>query len=72
MNTKNELYEALKAKMNSQRATALATLSVYFNYPAGIGEHPQMVEEMEKLLKEIAEAEDCLETLKDNFHEYEK
>lgn len=72
MNTKNELYEALKAKMNSQRATALATLSVYFNFPAGIGEHPQMVEEMEKLLKEIAEAEDCLETLKDNFHEYEK
>ena len=72
MNTKNELYEALKAKMHSQRATALATLSVYFNYPAGIGEHPQIVEEMEKLLKEIAEAEDCLETLKDNFHEYEK
>tara|TARA_R100000808_G_C2118825_1_gene130651 strand:+ start:113 stop:331 length:219 start_codon:yes stop_codon:yes gene_type:complete len=72
MNTQNNLYNALEAKMKSQRATALATLSVYFNYPAGIGEHPQMVEEMEKLLKDVAEAQDCLQTLKDNFHEYEK
>lgn len=72
MSTKSDLYKALEAKMKSQRATAMATLSVYFNFPAGIGEHPQMVEEMEKLLKDVAEAEDCLETLRDNFHEIER
>lgn len=55
--------EALKAKYIAQRLEALATLEVYMKNSAGIGEHPQIIEEMDKLVKSIAEANDCLETL---------
>ncbi len=55
--------EALKAKYIAQRLEALATLEVYMKNSAGIGEHPQIIEEMDKLVKFIAEANDCLETL---------
>ena len=60
---KKRLYQALKSKYESQRDEALATLEVYYNNPAGIGEHPQVVEEMSKALENLANAEDCLEQL---------
>ena len=60
------LYNALKSKYDAQRAEALATLDVYFTNAAGIGEHPQIVEEMAKQLESLANAEDCLESLKKN------
>jgi hypothetical protein len=55
--------DALRAKYNAQRLEALATLEVYMKNSVGIGEHPQIIEEMDKLVKSIAEANDCLETL---------
>lgn len=55
--------DALRAKYIAQRLEALATLEVYMKNSAGIGEHPQIIEEMDKLVKSIAEANDCLETL---------
>ena len=60
---KKRLYQALKSNYESQRDEALATLEVYYNNPAGIGEHPQVVEEMSKALENLANAEDCLEQL---------
>tara|TARA_B100001939_G_scaffold286610_1_gene256877 strand:+ start:873 stop:1088 length:216 start_codon:yes stop_codon:yes gene_type:complete len=60
---KKRLYQALKSKYESQRDEALATLEIYFNNPAGIGEHPQVVEEMSKALETLANAEDCLEQI---------
>lgn len=60
---KKRLYQALKSKYESQRDEALATLEVYYSNPAGIGEHPQVVEEMSKALENLANAEDCLEQL---------
>ena len=61
------LYNALKSKYEAQRAEALATLDVYYKNAAGIGEHPQVVEEMAKQLESLANAEDCLGSLKKNF-----
>lgn len=61
------LYNALKAKYEAQRVSALATLDVYDKNAAGIGEHPQVVEEMAKQLELLAAAEDCLGSLKKNF-----
>ena len=61
------LYNALKSKNEAQKAEALATLDVYFTNAVGIGEHPQIVEEMAKQLESLANAEDCLESLKKNF-----
>ena len=61
------LYNALKSRYEAQKAEALATLDVYYKNAAGIGEHPQVVEEMSKQLESLANAEDCLESLKRNF-----
>ena len=64
------LYRALKDKAESQRSSSYATLEVYFNNPAGIGEHPQVVEEMMKQLEILANAEDCLKTLTESFSQH--
>ena len=46
---KEILYKALESKYQAELAEGRATLEVYFTNPAGIGEHPQIVEEMSNL-----------------------
>ena len=60
---KDKLNKALKSRYTAQRDEALATLGVYYSNPAGIGEHPQIVEEMAKQLEKLANAQDCLSEL---------
>ena len=56
-------YEALLSHFDSKRKAALHDLRVYFENPAGIGEHPDLVVEMSKKLETIANADDCLNVL---------
>tara|TARA_Y100001937_G_scaffold27415_1_gene39404 strand:+ start:3896 stop:4135 length:240 start_codon:yes stop_codon:yes gene_type:complete len=67
---KSEIYRALELKYLAQQQEAVATLEVYFNRPAGIGEHPQIIEEMDKQVALATEAEDKLDYLKNHFAEY--
>ena len=69
---KNFIYEALYKKYESQAADALATLEIYFNNPTGIGEHPGIIEEMDKLIEKLATAEGNLDTLNSNYKQYSK
>ena len=55
--------QALKARYQAQKLEALATLEVYLNNAAGIGEHPQIIDEMDKLIETIDAAEGKLEAL---------
>ena len=64
MSTSQLLQDALELKYRAQIAEAKATLSIYFESSVGIGEHPQHLEEMDKLIAQLAEAEDKLESLK--------
>ena len=59
-----QILDALAAKYNAQKLEAFANLQNYFNNPAGIGEHPNIVEECDKLVSQVAEASGKLETLK--------
>ena len=60
-----EIYvNALVKKFESDRASAVANLSAYLKNPAGIGEHPDLVAEMEKLVSQIAHADGNLDALK--------
>jgi|TARA_B110000908_G_scaffold148180_1_gene180477 hypothetical protein len=59
--------QALRARYEAQRLEALATLEVYVHNAVGIGEHPQVIEEMDILVKSLTEATDCLETLNNTF-----
>lgn len=59
--------KALRAKYEAQRLEGLATLEVYMNNPVGIGEHPQIIEEMDKLIRMVADADGCLQILNSVF-----
>ena len=60
-----EIYvNALVKKCEADRATAVANLNTYLQNPVGVGEHPDVVGEMEKLLDAIAIADGKLEALK--------
>jgi hypothetical protein len=64
------MYDALRLKYEAQRAEARTTLLVYFNNPVGIGEHPQHLEEMDKLMANMVDAQDKLDMLTNAFSEY--
>jgi methylaspartate ammonia-lyase len=63
MNIDELLYTALVKRYESQIAEATATLKIYFDSPIGIGEHPQHIDEMDKLLGKIGDAQGKLDTL---------
>ncbi len=62
---KDVIIQALTDKYNAQISEAEVTLKIYFTNSVGIGEHPQHIEECDKLIAKIAEAEDKLQTLKE-------
>jgi len=66
--TENPLFKALTKQYESDIASAYAILVVYFDNPVGIGEHPQHLEEMDKLVDKIASAEDKLTSLNRHFN----
>jgi hypothetical protein len=52
------LFDALIAKYKAEELDALARLSVYAKNSVGIGEHPQITEEMDKLVQQYVDAID--------------
>jgi hypothetical protein len=60
---------ALIAEADAKEAKAIANLQNYMANAAGIGEHPDVVEECSKLVKDIAEARDLRETVKSFLNE---
>ena len=54
---------ALIKEAEAKEAKAVANLQNYFSTPAGIGEHPDIVAECMKLVKDIAEAREIKETV---------
>ena len=52
------MINALRARYEADIAEADATVNIYLNNPVGIGEHPQHLEEVDKLMAKIAEAKD--------------
>ena len=58
------IMNALVLDAQAQEAKAIANLQNYMTNSAGIGEHPDIVAECKKLVKDIAEARELLETVK--------
>ncbi len=59
------IIDALEARYEAQVAEAHATIKIYLENPVGIGEHPQHIDEVDKQLQKIAEAEEKLSALED-------
>ena len=66
--TENPLFKALIKQYESDIASAYATLTIYFDSPVAIGEHPQHLEEMDKLVDKVSSAEDKLKALNKHFN----
>ena len=62
---KRAILQALEDRYNAQISEADATLKIYMEQSVGIGEHPQHIDECDKLISKIAEAEDKLKILQE-------
>ena len=57
------LLDALRDKYQADISADDATNKIYIESPVGIGEHPQHLEELDKLIDKIAQAEEKLDAL---------
>ena len=62
---KDVILDALRKRYEAQISEADATIKIYFENSVGIGEHPQHVDEVDKLIEKIANAEEKLEVIKE-------
>jgi hypothetical protein len=60
---RTDILEALEARYEAQILEASATLKIYLENSVGIGEHPQHIDEVDKLMEKIATAEEKIEVL---------
>ena len=58
-----QIINALKAMYTADKLKAVANLQNYISNPAGIGEHPDIVSECNKLVSDIADADGKLAIL---------
>jgi len=63
MNQSQLIMNALLKEAEARESKAIANLQNYMTNPAGIGEHPDIVTECNKLVKEIAEARELASTI---------
>ena len=66
--TNNPLYKALEKKYIADIEAAKATMIIYFDNPVAIGEHPQHLAELDKLLEQLSTAEEKLVNLRKHFN----
>ena len=67
MSIRTNLVKAMARKYEAAIAEATATVEIYLDNSVGIGEHPQHIQELDKLLTKISNAEENLDTLKKHF-----
>ena len=57
------MLEALKKRYEAQVAESVATINIYMKSSVGIGEHPQHLDEIDKLLQVIVDAEEKIKVI---------
>ena len=56
----SKILKALTDRYTAQISEAKAVLEIYLNKSVGIGEHPQHIDEVDKLVQKIAAAKENL------------
>ena len=59
------ILDSLESRYQAEIAEADATIQIYLTNSVGIGEHPQHIDEVNKLIDKIAQAKEKLEVLKE-------
>jgi len=60
---RDAIIQALEDRYNAKISEADATIKIYLERPVAIGEHPQHLDEIDKLLQNIADAQEKLNEL---------
>ena len=63
----NRFYRALEAKYQANIEEALAVLELYFNKSVGVGEHPDIIDALDKYLIMLDDNKGKLITLQQLF-----
>jgi hypothetical protein len=63
MSKRTAMLASLRARYEADIAEADTTINIYLDNPVAIGEHPQHLDEIDKLLAKIADAKDKMESL---------
>jgi len=65
----SKFYKAAVSHWKAQKDEAIATLELYFLKAVGIGEHSEMLKEINKWTAKLAEAEENLSVLQSYFED---
>ena len=65
MDIRSVILQALEDRYNADISSAEATIKIYLEKPVGIGEHPQHLDEIDKLVYKIAQAEEKIKILQE-------
>ena len=60
---RNAILEALRQRYEAHIAEAHATINIYLTNSVGIGEHPQHLDEIDKLLQVMVDAEEKIKMI---------
>lgn len=63
----SQLMRATLARFEAERQEALAIIELYLTASVGVGEHPKIIEEVAAATRQLADAEEALDTLNRNF-----
>jgi len=63
----NQLLDAIIHKLEGEIAMAKANIQIYLDNPAGIGEHSDLAETVEKEVEKIAAAKEKIDTIESHF-----
>ena len=69
---RDAILEALRQRYEAHIAEAHAVIKIYLDSSVGIGEHPQHLEEIDKQLEKISQAEEKLDALEDFYQPKEE
>lgn len=70
MTLKAHMYQALVSYYQGQYAKSSANLAVYMSNPAGIGEHPGIIEAMDSEVGKMAEASERLSIINEWYDDW--
>ena len=65
----NKLLKAAKDKYDAQKSESLAHLEILFEKSVGIGEHTDILSEVDKWVNSLSQANENLKTLEEQYGE---
>tara|TARA_R100001015_G_C4414533_1_gene17503 strand:- start:71 stop:289 length:219 start_codon:yes stop_codon:yes gene_type:complete len=67
---KEKLYDALCDRYKAKQSETLCNINIYFRDGVGVADHPNVVDTVDKLFEEYAEATENLKILEESRNEF--